>query len=72
MSDKKIWFITGAGRGMGTDFATAALAAPRRFIAGTDAIGMAEQKVGILEQQIDAYREPSSSLAHNDATAGVV
>jgi NAD(P)-dependent dehydrogenase (short-subunit alcohol dehydrogenase family) len=27
MTDKKIWFITGAGRGMGTDFAKAALAA---------------------------------------------
>jgi NAD(P)-dependent dehydrogenase (short-subunit alcohol dehydrogenase family) len=27
MTDKKIWFITGAGRGMGLDFAKAALAA---------------------------------------------
>ena len=27
MSNKKIWFITGAGRGMGVDFAKAALAA---------------------------------------------
>jgi NAD(P)-dependent dehydrogenase (short-subunit alcohol dehydrogenase family) len=27
MSDKKVWFITGAGRGMGVDFAKAALAA---------------------------------------------
>jgi NAD(P)-dependent dehydrogenase (short-subunit alcohol dehydrogenase family) len=27
MTDKKTWFITGAGRGMGVDFATAALAA---------------------------------------------
>ena len=38
---------------------------PRRFIAGADAIGMAEQKIADLEQQIDAYRELSSSLAHN-------
>jgi NAD(P)-dependent dehydrogenase (short-subunit alcohol dehydrogenase family) len=44
---------------------------PRRFIAGADAIGMAEQKVAELEQQIDAYDELSSSLAHDDATAGV-
>ena len=27
MTDKKIWFITGAGRGMGVDIAKAALAA---------------------------------------------
>ena len=27
MTDKKIWFITGAGRGMGVDIATAALTA---------------------------------------------
>ncbi|HTA26512.1 MAG TPA: SDR family NAD(P)-dependent oxidoreductase [Bacteroidia bacterium] len=35
---------------------------PRRFIAGADAIGTAEQKVAILQQQINAYRELSSSL----------
>ena len=27
MSNKKVWFITGSGRGMGTDFAKAAVAA---------------------------------------------
>ena len=27
MTDKKVWFITGAGRGMDVDFAKAALAA---------------------------------------------
>ena len=30
MSNKKVWFITGAGRGMGLDFARAALAAATR------------------------------------------
>jgi hypothetical protein len=55
---------------MGADFANAALAA-RRFIAGADAVGMPEQKVGVLEQQIDAYRELSSSPAHENATTGV-
>jgi NAD(P)-dependent dehydrogenase (short-subunit alcohol dehydrogenase family) len=35
---------------------------PRRFIAGADAISTAEQKVAILQQQINAYRELSSSL----------
>jgi NAD(P)-dependent dehydrogenase (short-subunit alcohol dehydrogenase family) len=45
---------------------------PRRFIAGADAIGLAEQKVATLEAEIDAYDELSSSLAHEDATVVVV
>ncbi len=30
MTDKKVWFITGAGRGIGVDIAKAALAAGNR------------------------------------------
>ena len=37
---------------------------PRRFIAGADAIATAEQKVAELQQQINAYRELSTSLAY--------
>ena len=33
MSNKKVWFITGAGRGMGADFARAALAAGHAVVA---------------------------------------
>lgn len=33
MIDKKVWFITGAGRGMGVDFAKAALAAGHAVVA---------------------------------------
>ncbi|HTE86728.1 MAG TPA: SDR family NAD(P)-dependent oxidoreductase [Dehalococcoidia bacterium] len=36
---------------------------PRRFIAGADAIALAEQKVAALQADIDAYRDLSSSLA---------
>jgi len=36
---------------------------PRRFIAGADAIGLAEQKVADIQAQIDAYRDLSTSLA---------
>jgi NAD(P)-dependent dehydrogenase (short-subunit alcohol dehydrogenase family) len=36
---------------------------PRRFIAGADAIDTAEQQIAVLQQQIDAYRDLSSSLA---------
>lgn len=41
---------------------------PRRFLAGADAIATAEQKIATLQQQIDAYRELSSSLAIDAAT----
>jgi len=33
MTNKKIWFITGASRGMGVDFAKAALAAGHAVVA---------------------------------------
>ncbi|MED4134076.1 SDR family NAD(P)-dependent oxidoreductase [Priestia megaterium] len=44
MSDKKVWFITGAGRGMGVEFAKAALQAGNKVVAtgrNTDAISKA-------------------------------
>ncbi|GAB4016460.1 oxidoreductase [Spirosoma migulaei] len=40
---------------------------PRRFIAGADAIGTAEQVITVLQQQINAYRELSTSLAYEGA-----
>src|SRR3982751_6073262 len=39
---------------------------PRRFIAGADAIGTAEQVVAVLQQQIDAFRDLSASLAFDE------
>jgi NAD(P)-dependent dehydrogenase (short-subunit alcohol dehydrogenase family) len=44
MSDKKVWFITGAGRGMGVEIAKAALAAGNAVVAtgrNTDAVAKA-------------------------------
>ena len=38
----------------------------RRFIAGTDAIAVAEQKVKDLQEQINAYRDLSTSLARDE------
>jgi NAD(P)-dependent dehydrogenase (short-subunit alcohol dehydrogenase family) len=43
---------------------------PRRFIAGTDAITLAEQKIAALQAQVDAYRDLSTSLAHDDVKVG--
>jgi len=40
---------------------------PQRFIAGADAITTAEQKIATLQQQINAYRELSTSLALDHA-----
>src|SRR2546427_401784 len=48
-ADKKVWFITGAGRGMGVDFAQAALAAGHAVVAtgrDTDAVAKAGGKPG--------------------------
>ncbi len=50
---------------------TALAQPPRRFIAGADAIALAERKVADLQQQIDAYRDLSTSLAYDDEAAGV-
>src|SRR3712207_587516 len=50
MSGKQVWFITGAGRGMGVDFARAALAAGHAVVATgrrpqsvRDAVGDADE-----------------------------
>ena len=42
---------------------------PRRFLAGADAVGTAEHVANELLQQADAYRELSSSLAHDEQPA---
>ncbi len=39
---------------------------PRRFIAGADAVGTAEQVAATLQQQTDAHRELSCSLAYDN------
>jgi NAD(P)-dependent dehydrogenase (short-subunit alcohol dehydrogenase family) len=39
---------------------------PRRFLAGADAIALAEQVIAVLQQQVDAYRDLSASLAYGD------
>ncbi|CAM3543196.1 hypothetical protein PALU110988_28205 [Paenibacillus lupini] len=56
MNREKVWFITGAGRGMGKIIAIAAL----------NAGGIAEQKIVDLQAQVNAYRELSSAMAYED------
>ena len=43
---------------------------PFRFIAGADALAQAEEKLAERQEQLDAHRELSTSLALDDATAG--
>jgi NAD(P)-dependent dehydrogenase (short-subunit alcohol dehydrogenase family) len=44
---------------------------PRRFIAGADAIALAEQRVAQLQEQIDAFHDLSTSLALDEVETGV-
>ena len=67
MTDRKIWFITGAGRGMGVDFARAALAAGHAVVAtgrNPDAVARA---VGasddLLVVQLDVTRPADAEAA---------
>ena len=54
MTDKKVWFITGAGRGMGVDIARAAISAGHAVVATgrnteavADAVGEADDLLGV-------------------------
>ncbi len=40
---------------------------PLRWVAGEDAVEGVEQKARLLLAQVDAHRELSTSLAHDDA-----
>jgi hypothetical protein len=44
---------------------------PLRWVAGADAVERVEAKARLLLDQVDAHRELSSSLAHDDVRVGV-
>ena len=68
MSNKKIWFITGAGRGMGVDFAKAALAADHAVVAsGRDS----ERVTKSLGQSNDLLAVKLDVTSRADAEAAV-
>jgi NAD(P)-dependent dehydrogenase (short-subunit alcohol dehydrogenase family) len=73
MADKKVWFITGAGRGMGTDIAKAALAAGHAVVAtGRDpekvsaAVGPADD---LMTVKLD-ITDPAEAQAATEAAVG--
>src|SRR3989449_2817689 len=67
MTNKKIWFITGAGRGMGVDVAKAALAAGHAVVAtgrDTDAVAKAVGKSGdVLVLKLDVTNRADAAAA---------
>jgi NAD(P)-dependent dehydrogenase (short-subunit alcohol dehydrogenase family) len=67
MTDKRVWFITGAGRGMGADFAKAVLAAGHRLVATgrdterlTQVLGTSED---LLTVKLDVTRRDDAEAA---------
>src|SRR5467141_5337344 len=73
MSNKKTWFITGAGRGMGLDFTKAALAAGHAVVATgrdpdavTKAVGKSED---LLVVKLDVTNRADAEAAARAAVA---
>jgi NAD(P)-dependent dehydrogenase (short-subunit alcohol dehydrogenase family) len=71
MADKRVWFITGSGRGMGVDLARAALAAGHAVVATgrdtetvADAVGDADD---LLVAELDITSLASAEAAVRDA-----
>ena len=68
VSSKKVWFITGAGRGMGVDFAKAALAAGHAVVAsGRDTDRLSK----VLGQSSDQLAVKLDVTSRADAEAAV-
>jgi NAD(P)-dependent dehydrogenase (short-subunit alcohol dehydrogenase family) len=68
MTDKKIWFITGASRGMGVNFASAALAAGHAVVATGRDTGRVSKAVG---QSNDLLAVKLDVTSRADAEAAV-
>ena len=75
MADKKVWFITGAGRGMGVDFARAALAAGHAVAATGRNTAAVAQAVGasddLLVVTLDITSLASLTAGSISATGGL-
>src|SRR5687768_5685860 len=71
-SDKKVWFITGAGRGMGVEFTKAALAAGHNVVAtgrNPDAVSKA---VGEADSLLTAKLDVTSTQDAETAVKAAV
>jgi NAD(P)-dependent dehydrogenase (short-subunit alcohol dehydrogenase family) len=72
-TEKRVWLITGAGRGLGVDIATAALAAGHDVVAtGRDAAKVVRAVGGrdnLLATRLDVTRLPDAEAAVETAVA---
>src|SRR5215210_1550355 len=73
MTDKKVWFVTGAGRGMGVDIVKAALAAGHAVVAtgrNPEAVSKALGEANdLLETKLDVTRPEDAEAAVAAAVA---
>ena len=71
MNKKKVWFITGAGRGMGVDITKAALAAGHKVVAtgrNTDSVAKAfGENENLLIVKLDVTKPADAEAAVNAA-----
>ncbi|KJF21483.1 SDR family NAD(P)-dependent oxidoreductase [Rhodococcus sp. AD45-ID] len=72
MSEKKVWFITGAGRGMGVDIAQAALAAGHSVVATGRNADRVEKAIGAHEELLAVALDITSTEAAQAAAATAV
>lgn len=73
MTDKKVWFITGAGRGLGLDIAKSALAAGHAVVATGRDPGKVAATIGahddLLAVKLDVTRPEDAQAAVEEAVA---
>jgi NAD(P)-dependent dehydrogenase (short-subunit alcohol dehydrogenase family) len=69
MADKKVWFITGAGRGMGVDIATAALAGGNAVVATARDPEAVKQSVGKADDLLAVKLDVTSNADAETAVA---
>jgi NAD(P)-dependent dehydrogenase (short-subunit alcohol dehydrogenase family) len=72
MADKKVWFITGAGRGMGVDIAQAALAAGHTVVATGRNTGAVADAVGEADDLLVAELDITSVASAEAAVQAAV
>jgi NAD(P)-dependent dehydrogenase (short-subunit alcohol dehydrogenase family) len=72
MAKKKIWFITGAGRGMGVDFAKAALAAGHAVVATGRDTASVSKALGHSDELLVAKLDVTSRADAEDAVRSAV
>jgi NAD(P)-dependent dehydrogenase (short-subunit alcohol dehydrogenase family) len=72
MSDKKVWFITGAGRGLGVDIAKAALAAGNALVATARNAQAVNKALGAHEELVAVDLDVTDPTAAQAAISAAV